>query len=637
MPKQKQREMIRMSVRHYLLSLLILLCALSAQAKDLGGERGWVEDPSGKMTLSDVKQAVQTPLENKLFSKGYSQSFFWIRIHIDPSDLLDQKIQNLVIRIRPPYQDQIWMFDPLAQSDQERVTGDYYDWAEDEYRSLNLNFVIPVGTEPRDVWLKIKSSASTLTFIEVMTPDQVRAADRIQEIATMLYLSALFVCFGWSLLARINRKDKLLSFYLIRELVVIVYALAILGYLRVFSSGWLPAGWLDHSTNLIAFVFIATIICFDWQLIREFKPNKWIARLHGALVLFLPIQIVLVIMGKSSEAIRLSSLEIALTIILSFVSAISTRAWALSRHAPKEEKPICSKGFLVLIYGVAASITLLHRLPLMGVSSGSDLFVYLNLVYPLLTSITLMILIQTRLYRSSIYQQETQRRLELAELDCRKEKNQREEQANFLKMLAHEMKTPLTVVRMAVGSKTITAKTHEVVDRAVTEMDSIIERLLQVDRLEDERIDIRHQEMDLSDTVKELILLISESERDRIHLVTHGEMIFRSDLQLVRVIISNLLENAIKYSPNDSPVNITLRGSEDQASIAVENRAGIAGFPSEGQVFEKYYRSPLAHQRTGSGLGLYLVKALVTLLGGSVRYVPMTQTVRFEVDLPRKG
>ena len=91
----------------YLLSLIILLCAFAAQANDLVIERGWVEDPSGKMTLSEIQQLQEMPLTAKLFSKGYSQSAFWLRLRIDPSQIKDTSAQHLAVRMRTPYQDQI--------------------------------------------------------------------------------------------------------------------------------------------------------------------------------------------------------------------------------------------------------------------------------------------------------------------------------------------------------------------------------------------------------------------------------------------------------------------------------------------------------------------------------------------------
>jgi signal transduction histidine kinase len=540
-----------------------------------------------------------------------------------------------VVRIRPPYQDRIWIYDPLASQDKVRVTGDYYDWADDEYRSLNLNFIIPVGSEPRDIWLRVKAAVSTLTFIEVMTENQVRAADRLQELVTMLYLSALLVCFGWAALTRINNKDKLLSYYLVREAAVIIYALAILGYVRIFTSGWLPAGWLDTFTTLISFFFITVVIWFDWNLIAEFKPNRWLARLHISLVLFFPIAAALVLMGKTNEAVRLSSLIVLATISLALISAISTRVWTIARNGSQDSQPICSKTFLVLLYAFVAAIALLHRLPIMGMFSGSEHFVYLNLVYPLVTSIVLMVFIQIRVYRLSKYQQQKDRRLEIAEVEVQAEREQRVEQANFLKMLAHEMKTPLSVVRMAVGSTSLPPRTHEVVDRAVTDMDSIIERLLQAERLEDKKLSVNHDNFDLLDIVKRACMSLSGGER--VHISAPAEVQVHSDQEIVRVIVFNLLENALKYSPEDSAVNISLIDSSNKVYFSVENQVGSAGFPSPDQVFEKYYRSALARQRTGSGLGLYLVKSLASLLGGHVEYAPSIGLICFKVEIPRQN
>jgi signal transduction histidine kinase len=90
----------------------------------------------------------------------------------------------------------------------------------------------------------------------------------------------------------------------------------------------------------------------------------------------------------------------------------------------------------------------------------------------------------------------------------------------------------------------------------------------------------------------------------------------------------------LKYSSQDSRVTISLRSEGSQVFIEVENTVGSVGIPDSGQVFKKYYRSALAHQRTGSGLGLYLVKSLVTLLRGRIEYLPGEKSVRFMVYLP---
>lgn len=244
-----------------------------------------------------------------------------------------------------------------------------------------------------------------------------------------------------------------------------------------------------------------------------------------------------------------------------------------------------------------------------------------------------MFLVQLRLYRLAKQQQQKQLRLELAELEVRKERAQRIEQSNFLKMLAHEMKTPLSVIRMTMGRAQLAEQSSAVVDRAVTDMDGIIERLVQVERLEDDRIELKREPIDLPQLVQGICQSLKGGERARTR--QEGELSLESDRQLVRIVISNLIENALKCSPNNALVNITLKGGDGNVTILVENQVGSAGFPDTAMVFEKYYRSSLARQQTGSGLGLYLVRELVTLLRGSVAYEAQEQHIHFVVQLPR--
>jgi len=70
-------------------------------------------------------------------------------------------------------------------------------------------------------------------------------------------------------------------------------------------------------------------------------------------------------------------------------------------------------------------------------------------------------------------------------------------------------------------------------------------------------------------------------------------------------------------------------------SVTVTNSPGSAGEPDAGQVFRKFYRSPGARRRTGSGLGLYIAQGLSRLLGGSLRYERDAHGLHFIVWLPQ--
>ena len=617
-------------------ALILLVCSFAAQGHDFVTERAWVEDPTGSMTISEVQQMPQSPLYGSVFTQGFSQSAFWFRIRITPDIAVPAKSDDkLVIRIRPPFQDQIWLYDPLAPQDQVKTTGDYYDWMDDDYRSLNLNFVVPVGDQPRDIWLKLKTNQSTMTAIEVLRESEARAIDRRQEMFTMLYLAVLVICMGWGALAWVNQRDGLVGLYVCREAFAILYALVILGYIRIFTSGWLAGTQLDMLSNVCIWVFVTIAIWFDARLLAEFKPNRLLLQLFKSLVWALPLELCALLLGKVHLSVLLNTMVVPPALFLSFLCALSSQAWTESANASEAKKPLIPKFFLVFMYGSLLVLVLLNRLPSMGVMIAQENSFYINLIYPMLTSVYLMILVQARLYRLAQRQQESQRKLALAELEAEKERAQRIEQSNFLKMLAHEMKTPLSVVRMAVGADQPSARITDMADRAVKDMNGIIERLLEVEKLSDRELSIKRASFDLLEMVQQLKAGLPAANRVQIEAPTG--LLMETDASFVQIILSNLIDNALKYGAADQPIRIQISAQQDVARIQVSNPIGSAGAPDPERVFDKYYRAPRAHESTGSGLGLYLTRALVDLLGGRIHYTHDAGFIFFSVTLPKRS
>ena len=621
-----------MNLRQTFCALILLACSLAVQAHDFVTERASVEDPTGSMTLDEVQQMPQSPLYSPIFTHGFSQSTFWFRLHITP-EVSEVATSNdkLVIRIRPPFQDQIWLYDPLAPQDQVKTTGDYFDWMNDEYRSLNLNFVVPAGNQPRDIWLRLQTKQSTMTSIEVMSESMARAVDRQQELLTMLYLAALVICMGWGILAWINQRDRLVALYVCREAFSILYALIILGYFRIFTSGWLTGEQLDIFSNVAIWVFVAVVIWFDSYLLAEFKPNRFLLQLFKSLIWALPLELCGLLLGKLYLSVLLNAMILLPALLLAFFCALSTQAWKESASNLTPQKPVVSKLFLVFMYGSILVIVLLNRLPSMGIMAAHEISLYINLIYPILSSFYLIVLVQARLYRRVQLQQESQRKLALAELAAEKERAQRVEQSNFLKMFAHEMKTPLSVVRMAVGADNPTPRVNDMADRAVQDMNGIIERLLEVEKLHDKQLSVQHSRFDLIEMLNNIQAV--QLSKHRLQLDIPHELMMESDARFIQIILSNLIENALKYGASNAPIEINIRERDASVDISVCNMIGSAGVPDAAHIFDKYYRAPGAYERTGSGLGLYLTKALVDLLGGSIRYEEAEGIICFELWL----
>ncbi len=213
----------------------------------------------------------------------------------------------------------------------------------------------------------------------------------------------------------------------------------------------------------------------------------------------------------------------------------------------------------------------------------------------------------------------------------------RTEQDNFLSMLSHELKTPLSVLRMALSQDSLSERTRAHAQHSVQEMDAVIYRCLQADRLQQRGHAVARQACQLGDLLADL--QTASPTPERLEVSAPDLPMLSTDPQLLSIAMNNLVENALKYSPAQSLVQVSARSQVHRRRpgilVVVSNAVGNVGMPEARQVFKKYYRGARAHSKTGSGLGLYLVHSVARLLGGWVRYAPTEGQVRFEFWLPQ--
>ena len=211
-----------------------------------------------------------------------------------------------------------------------------------------------------------------------------------------------------------------------------------------------------------------------------------------------------------------------------------------------------------------------------------------------------------------------------------------DEQDRFMAMLSHELKTPMSVIRMALGAPTIGPAMRERVARAVDDMNAIVERCLQSDLLRSGRTRLNLETCDLHEVLQDLHA--GSRQPERITLQTQPLPTVQTDRQLLQVVLANLMDNALKYSAPDSAVQVQVtqaeRAGRKGAAIQVASAIGPVGAPDPAQVFKKYYRSPGAHGKTGSGLGLHIAAGFARKLRGDLSYTRDAQTVKFTLWLP---
>jgi signal transduction histidine kinase len=212
----------------------------------------------------------------------------------------------------------------------------------------------------------------------------------------------------------------------------------------------------------------------------------------------------------------------------------------------------------------------------------------------------------------------------------------RDEQDRFMSMLSHELRTPLSVIRMALSGDTLAPGLRAPVQRAVGDMNDIIERTLQADRLQQGRISATPEPCNMESMVRSVVAFCSAPQRVVLNIPDRVDL--HTDAQLLSVVLSNLIENGLKYGSADCEVVVSVAQSiyrgQAGVGIAVVNPPGAAGMPDPRQVFRKYYRAPAAHGKTGSGLGLHIAAGFAAKLGGRLSYVPTADKVKFELWIP---
>jgi len=205
----------------------------------------------------------------------------------------------------------------------------------------------------------------------------------------------------------------------------------------------------------------------------------------------------------------------------------------------------------------------------------------------------------------------------------------------FLNLASHELRAPLTVIRgylsmVKEGSfGALPPDLSEVIpvllDKA-DQMNRLVEQMLEASRLEEGRLELKLEMSDL----RELVRAAMEESRPLstpIHKLQMqappGEIPVRVDRQRVTTIVSNLISNAIKYSPKGGEVRLLVDGGGGGSALVAVRDEGVGIDPSDNErVFTRFGRITTSETRNvpGTGLGLYLSRELARLHGGDLTF-----------------
>lgn len=223
---------------------------------------------------------------------------------------------------------------------------------------------------------------------------------------------------------------------------------------------------------------------------------------------------------------------------------------------------------------------------------------------------------------------------------------------DFLSIAAHELKTPITAItghlqlmqRRAERNNSLSERDQRALrtlNEQTLRLNRLIHTVLDISRLQIGQLAIEHAPLNLQALVQQVVettAATAERHQSALHIPDHAVTVVGDEVRLEQV-LQNLIQNAIKYSPEGGPIEITLAEQPDAVTLTVTDHGiGIPDGALE-HLFACFYRAAnvAGTHISGMGVGLYVVKEIVALHGGSIDVRSAeNQGSTFALSLPKQ-
>jgi signal transduction histidine kinase len=596
-----------------IIALLIALAGFGVRAAPfMLHDLAVLEDKPGTLSIDAVAGSDPTlfkPLPSGGFSGGYTRSTYWFRFTVA------QAGENW-LDVQPPVLEDLRLFESAPQpggARSERRAGATLPFAAREVPTRSFVFKLRhADAAPHTYYLRLATTGSSVLTARLMAPDEFIRTNTIESGLLMASLAIALTVALLSLHTWLWMRDSLTPWFIATLVTFSGHLFGISGLLQQYLFPLTP----ELNFYWVCTFSFASMATFNGLYRRLFDVGRerrvlfWIFEVNcWAPLIVLPLAL-------AGWRIEIMPFFLLASILMACICVV------LSFNLWRRRGSGGGAMFLAMIISFAGILIFLMHI--LGLLEGG-FFVWHSLQFNALGSELALYLALGARYRSI-----NEARVK-AEQDAKHEHEERVRQGHFLAMLAHELRTSLSVLRMAVGSQPMMPKTIAKAERAMDSMGDVIDQSVQIERLADGTVTIQRMPCEMVVLVQAVIADSRDPARIRARLSAPASI--QTDGRLLRIVMSNLVDNALKYGKEGEPVDVELLADGANLCLVVSNAVGSAGLPDPQYVFEKYYRAPQAHAFTGSGLGLHIAFALAQLLGADLRYQPAGGRVVFELHL----
>ena len=598
-------------------------------------------DPLGTESIESVSQPNRAtdflPVPYG-FSAGFTRSVHWLRFTLQAPPKNKQGKREIFLEIHPPYLDDLQIY--LSQSKinsgfETRRAGDLQPHATKEYPYRA--FVFPIDFDdanPRTAYVRLQTTSTSVLAVRAWEPNRFIAETSREYILLGIMVGVFMAGLIANIWQGLWRHESIHRRYIIYAASVLVNIIGINGLAGEFlfpNTPFLANHWVSIAVLLsVIFGTRFYILALDID-----NAPLWMRYAYYIQYIAAIISLPTPFLGFYSEAAKIIFSIISVTLIIGIIRSI--QLW--QQHN--------SNGKILLLANLLSAVGRFSAIPtLLGILPGQFQIIYsYQLTFGSLLALQLILTQRVRTIQAKLNQAKIE--TEITKATAQQERAEHDNQRHFLSMLTHELKTPLSVIRMRLGSKAPTLRMQRHAAQAVQDIDAIGERCAMVSRIDERSEKLQLAPCDVNKLLDDILSKQQTARAITLNLAENATSIsVQSDPVFLRTILSNLIDNAVKYSPPKGIIKINLalgvNNSTTQVGnskynglyIKIENDIGVAGVPDPAYIFEKYYRAPGAHQQSGTGLGLYIGKALTEQLGGTINCQPQVGLIIFTLWLP---
>lgn len=592
--------------------------------QDLITERSYLADPDAQFSIDTVQSQTFTSFQGPLF-RGNDSRPLWLKMTVAPSP-----IPSWVAVFQPNFTHHIEVWLPQASGDwQSTNTGGRLAFNDRVIKSLSPAVPIQVSaTEPMTFYARVETPTTPIA-VRVISPRDARQFDRHMQFVGGLTMGIGLIMGLLSFVVYVISKDRLWgldALFNMSGLLILAYQL---GFISSMAFPNTPE--LANTVGLVVMAtFLACLTLFHYAIFKLLRMPAWFYWPYYSLLIFYPAELLLIAQGHGDTAMAINNSLILFLVLWGFI--ISIRGY--------HPDPLIRYVFRItysgtLIYMLWWSIPIVLKL-----QTGNLNTLYPNLPVSLFSMLMMLLLLgrntQIKLIEAGRLAQQ-QREAEQALVMARQH---HEETQSFLGMLLHEVKNPLSAIRMAVANLQHDLSQQPVavgqrlqrVQQAVSHLDGVLDRGLEIDQLVQGSLKVHPVRMSVAPWLD--TLLTDSSLHPRLRPTVPDDLVVTADEQLVGLMLRNLLDNAGKYAAPTAVIALTVSSTSQHWTITVSHDVGEVGFPDAERIFTKYYRSSTALRQGGMGLGLFWVRGVARLMGGDAHYAKNQQQVEFSVCLP---